>query len=79
MKTAISIPNDIFYSAERAAKRLRMSRSRLYTKAIVAYVEQNREDGVTAALNKVYEERTESALDPVLGQLQEASLPKEPW
>jgi len=38
MKTAISIPNPIFNSAERAAKEPGISRSKLYTKAIKEFL-----------------------------------------
>ncbi len=34
MKTAISIPDDVFTSADRLAKQLRMSRSELYVRAV---------------------------------------------
>jgi metal-responsive CopG/Arc/MetJ family transcriptional regulator len=36
MKTAVSMPDSIFEAAEALAKRLRMSRSQLYTKAVQA-------------------------------------------
>jgi len=32
MKTAVSVPNDVFRAAERAAKRLGISRSELYAR-----------------------------------------------
>jgi metal-responsive CopG/Arc/MetJ family transcriptional regulator len=38
MKTAISIPDQVFKSAEVLASRLGISRSELYAKAIEAYV-----------------------------------------
>ena len=39
MKTAISIPEPIFNTAEQVAKELRLSRSELYTKAIKEFLE----------------------------------------
>ena len=37
MKTAISIPDDIFVTADRLAKRMRKSRSQLYSDAVAEY------------------------------------------
>jgi metal-responsive CopG/Arc/MetJ family transcriptional regulator len=34
MKTAISIPDDVFAAAERLARRLKKSRSELYSRAL---------------------------------------------
>ena len=78
MKTAISIPNPIFEAAEQLAKELGMSRSELYTTAIAAYVEAYSSDDVTEALNRVYAEEV-STVDPVVVQIQVASLDRENW
>ena len=79
MEAAISIPDPIFEEAERLARRLGLSLSELYSQAVDAYLEVYREDAaVTEALNRVYAEES-SAPDPVLTQLQMASLPKEEW
>lgn len=78
MKTAISIANPIFEAAERLAKRLGMSRSELYSRAIAAYLEEHRQEGITDILNAIYTEET-AALDPVVQHLQFASLPKDEW
>jgi len=40
MKTAISIPDEIFYKAEKFARKKRIKRSNLYAKAISEYVER---------------------------------------
>ncbi|HRN68448.1 MAG TPA: hypothetical protein PK205_11325 [Promineifilum sp.] len=78
MKTAISIPNPIFEEAEGLAKRLGMSRSELYATAVAQFVEAHREEAIIAALNEVYAEN-DSAVDPVLNQLQWLALPYEEW
>ena len=78
MKTAISIPDRVFEEAEQVAKRLGMSRSELYAKAVQAYLAANRTEGVTKALNRVYSKVT-GGLDPVLARIQSASLPHEKW
>ncbi len=78
MKTAISIPEPVFEEAEGLAKRLGMSRSELYTTAISEFVAAHREEAITAALNALYAE-DDSAVDPVLNQLQWLALPHEEW
>jgi len=76
MKTAISIPDSIFVAAERFARRLGISRSELYSKAVTAYIKEHRNDSVTEALNKLYSEE-KSSLDPVVLSMQLTSLSKD--
>ncbi|MBV7339701.1 ChpI protein [Chloroflexi bacterium TSY] len=78
MKTAISIPNPLFYSAEKLAERLGISRSELYSRAISYFVDMHRDDEITKQLNEIYAEE-DSSIDPVLWQMQMNSLPKEEW
>ena len=56
MKTAISIPDDVFEEAERLADRLQTSRSQLYTRALAEFVARHDEDRVQAAMNAVVDE-----------------------
>jgi len=80
MKTAISIPDALFEAAERLAKRLGMSRSELYSKAVSRFIEENHTIGVRERLDAVYESDPESSrIDPVLTRLQIESLPEEDW
>lgn len=53
MKTAVSVPEDIFERAERLARRTKKSRSRLYSEALKEYVERHAADDVTEAMNRV--------------------------
>lgn len=53
MKTAVSLPDDVFTSAERLAKRLKISRSQLYGRALGEYVARHAPDVVTEALDRV--------------------------
>lgn len=78
MKTAISVPDRVFDAAERVAKRLGISRSELYARAVARFVEEHRGDKVTEALDRVYAE-ADSTLDPDLARLQAASLPRDDW
>ncbi len=53
MKVAISIPDDVFEDAERLARRLGISRSLLYSRALRDFVARYEPDHVTAALDVV--------------------------
>jgi metal-responsive CopG/Arc/MetJ family transcriptional regulator len=79
MKTAISIPDDLFRAADRAAKRLGLSRSELVQRALAAFLERHNDALVTDALNEVYKAEVSAKLDPVLDRLQRLSLPREEW
>jgi len=80
MKTAISIPDDLFLIAEQTAKQLGLSRSELYRRAIGAFLQRNNDKLVIDALNEVYDEQAgEGHLDPILLQMQFASLEQEQW
>ena len=59
VKTAVSLPDELFEQAEQLADRLGIPRSRLYARALTEYLERHRHDGVTEALDAVY--LTESA------------------
>jgi hypothetical protein len=60
MKTAVNLSERVAHSAKDLARRLRMPVGRLYKTAIEQYVSKHDKDGVTAALNEVYSEETES-------------------
>jgi metal-responsive CopG/Arc/MetJ family transcriptional regulator len=53
MKTAISIPDDVFEKAERLARRMKKSRSQLFSNAVVEYVARHAPDEVTEAMDRV--------------------------
>ncbi|MFZ1755510.1 MAG: ribbon-helix-helix domain-containing protein [Caldilineaceae bacterium] len=80
MKTAISLPNPLFEASEKLAKRMGMTRSELFTRALSAFVAEHdyEEDPVTAKLNEIYAVE-DSSLDPVAVQLQALSIPPEEW
>jgi hypothetical protein len=54
MKTAISIPDEVFAEADRLAHKLKQSRSQLYSRAVREYVARHSDDDVTAALDALY-------------------------
>ena len=53
MKTAVSIPDDIFTDAERLARTLKKSRSQLYSHALREYLARHSEDRITEALDRL--------------------------
>jgi metal-responsive CopG/Arc/MetJ family transcriptional regulator len=79
MKTAVSIPDVLFESAEGFARRRGMSRSELYAKALDAYLAEHKSEGITERLDAVYAgDRVEkSRLDPLLERMQADSLATE--
>ncbi len=80
MKTAVSIPEELFESAKGLARRLGMTRSELYTKALRDYLREYRGEGITERLDEVYgAEEKEGGLDPVVVRLQGRSLPEDEW
>ena len=77
MKTAISLPDSLFRSADGLARRLGMSRSRLFATAVAEFIAKHRADKVTERLNDVYATRT-SGMDPLLARVQKrVSTPGE--
>lgn len=56
MKTAISIPDDLFRRADELAGRLGKSRSELYRDALADYLGRREPGGVTSALNDLADE-----------------------
>jgi metal-responsive CopG/Arc/MetJ family transcriptional regulator len=78
MKTAISLPDEVFAAAELAARRLGVSRSQLYAQAVAEFLERHRGMGVREALDSVYSTEG-SRLDHTLATMQAASLPDEEW
>ena len=56
MKTAISIPDDVFADAEELARELKKSRSRLYVDAVREYIARHSAESITEALDRVCDE-----------------------
>lgn len=78
MKTAISIPDEVFEAADRTAKKLGVSRSELYATAVQEFIERHRIEDVTSKLNEVFAS-TKSDLDDQLSKMQSRILAKEDW
>ncbi len=52
MKTAVSIPDDVFEGAQRLARRTKRSRSRVFSDALREYLARHSPDEITEAMNK---------------------------
>lgn len=76
MKTAVSLPDEIFRQAEATAKQLRISRSKLYAKAISEYLDRHDADSITERLNAYYSQHP-AKIDPGLMRAQLKSLGKK--
>ncbi len=77
MKTAISIPDEIFRSAEQLAQQRRIARSTFYTEALSEYLERHRIEGVAEQLNAIYAQ--EEASDYKLLKHQKKVLSDTTW
>jgi hypothetical protein len=78
MKTAISIPDTLFETAETLARQEHLTRSALYTQALTEFLKQHHSEEITAQLNQVYGKQS-NPVDPSLARLQSLSLPREQW
>jgi metal-responsive CopG/Arc/MetJ family transcriptional regulator len=78
MKTAISIPDELFESADELAQEMGVSRSQLYATAVAEYVAKYRTSDVTAKLNEVYAEEP-SRVGRALRTAQARSVGSTEW
>lgn len=78
MKTAISIEDRLFATADKLAARLGISRSELYATAVAEFVAKHNNAAITKRLNAVYEAQP-SELDPVYRQAQQRAIRGEEW
>jgi len=78
MKTAISIPDDIFADAEVLARRLGQSRSQLYSRAVREYVVRHSPEQVTQALDALFAEDA-PAVDGFATRAARRTLERTEW
>ncbi len=78
MKTAISLPDDLFAAADALADRLGVSRSKLFATAVAEYIAKHQGRRVTAKLDALYATE-ESTVDPALGAAQARAVRREAW
>ncbi len=78
MKTAVSVPDEIFRAGERVAHRLGLSCSDLYSKALKEFLARHDDEEITRRLNEIYE-RDPAVIDPAVSRIAARALPKESW
>jgi metal-responsive CopG/Arc/MetJ family transcriptional regulator len=74
MKTAVSIPDDVFQKAERLARRMKKSRSELFSNALAEYVARHAPDHVTEGMNQVCAEIGLDETDPFVSAASRRTL-----
>lgn len=80
MKTAISVPQDIFDLSEKLAKKLKISRSAVFALGVKRLGEDEAidEDAIVERINAVCA-RTDTSLDPAVKRLQARTLQRDEW
>ena len=78
MKTAVSIPDDVFDGAERLAHRTKQSRSRIFSDAVREYLARHSPEEVTEAANRACSEIGEGQ-DPFAASSAARILQRSQW
>ena len=78
MKTAISLPDELFAAADGLAERLGVSRSNLFATALAEFLAKHQSRRVTERLDAVYATES-SALDPVVRKAQRKTILRDTW
>lgn len=78
MKVAVSIPDEVFAEAERLARQLKASRSRLYSLALAEYVARHSSEEIAAAIDRVMD-RLEGEKDPFTTEVARRVLKDVEW
>ena len=78
MKTAISVPDEVFELSEKLAKKLKVSRSRIFAMGVKKLAEEHDDDVLIARINAVCDE-VDTSLDPAIRQYQSRILREKKW
>lgn len=78
MKTAISVPDDVFEEAEQLVRRTKRSRSELYTLALTEYLARHAPDRITEAMDRVISEVGEE-VDDFVAEASRRILSRVEW
>ncbi len=79
MKTAISLPDDLFDAVERIVRRSRRHRSEVYADALREYVARHAPDEVTEALDRVVADVGDSTDDQFAAAAASQTLANTEW
>jgi metal-responsive CopG/Arc/MetJ family transcriptional regulator len=66
MKVAVSIPDPVFVEAEALARRLKISRSKMYARAVGDFVAKNKGPSLTDQINAALDEIGDEGPDEFL-------------
>jgi metal-responsive CopG/Arc/MetJ family transcriptional regulator len=78
MKTAVSIPDDVFEQAETLAHLAKRSRSEVYARALAEYVARHAPDRVTEAMDRALEQVSEPA-EKFVSRVARRTLERTEW
>jgi predicted transcriptional regulator len=78
MKTAVSIPDEVYLRAEELAEQTNRTRSRLYSDALGEYLARHGTDVVTSGMNEALD-AIEERVDTFLTSANRSVLAKSEW
>ena len=82
MKVAVSIPDPVFAKADALAKRMKLSRSRVYARAIDEFVDRHSPDQITEVANAMADRMGEELVnenEPILQAGARTALKHTEW
>lgn len=77
MKTAVSIPDDVFEKVERLARRAKRSRSEVFSAALREYVARHSPEEITEALDSAFPR--DEAPDQFVSEAARRILERSEW
>lgn len=78
MKTAISVPDELFHQAERLARKTGKSRSQLYQEALAEYLLRRDLGAITEGMDRALAD-IDQVSDPWLSQAGRQTLDRSEW
>lgn len=78
MKTAVSIPDEVFEKVERFARRTKRSRSEVFSSALREYIARHSPDEVTLAINQALD-NIDNQKDEFVSTAARRVLEKSEW
>lgn len=78
MKTAVSVPDDVYHAATQLAAARQTSRSAVFTEALREYLDRHRRDNLTQRIDQALLAATEDR-DPLVVARGWAQLRKQDW
>lgn len=79
MKRSLSVPDEVLERADRAAKRLGLSRSELFTRAMGAFLSTRTGETITSSYDAAFGEIAESEADAFRRKVMRRALSGVEW